>query len=340
MQFENKSPSVVVIVLNWNGKNNTLECIDSLCHLNYANFRIVLVDNGSTDGTVDEVHLLFPNVITLQTGENLGYAGGNNVGIVWALNNAFDYILLLNNDTIVDSELLTAFAHTARRLDRNNCVLGAKIYYFDRPKKIWFFGGRWKISISDFEHIGIEQDDGPDFASEIQCDYITGCALFASSNIFRSVGLLDENFFLYYEEADWCYRAKAQGSTCFVNPNAKLWHKVSSSFGGSNSPLITYFASRNRLLWVSKHCSRVVRRKIERDAWLQAFRTVAHKFYWPDKKLPFFRGFAWSMSSWFRGSIRRFRQPESIALLYGLRDYYLKRFGNCPTRVRELKQLT
>lgn len=232
--------------------------------LDYPNYEVVVVDNGSTDDSVEAISRQYPDVTLLQTGANLGYAGGNNIGIRWAMEHGVGYVLILNNDTIVSPDLLSAFISAENILPAGS-VLGAKIYFYDRPDTLWFAGGRWLEKSNGFEHIGYGQTDGPEFNHITQVDYVTGCALFANTSVFREVGFLDDNFFLTYEETDWCYRAAACGHKCFFVPEAQLWHKVSSSFGGANSPIVSYFMCRNKLLWAKKHLSRTDRYRLHKE---------------------------------------------------------------------------
>ena len=147
------SPKVVIVILNWNGKADTIECVASASAINYPNYEIVVVDNSSTDDSVGAITKQYPDIDLLQTGSNLGYAGGNNVGIRWALDHDADYVLLLNNDTIVSPDLLRAFV-IAKDLLPANAVLGAKIFFYDEPDKLWFAGGRWDDGSNSFKHVG------------------------------------------------------------------------------------------------------------------------------------------------------------------------------------------
>ena len=330
---EKTSPSVTVIVLNWNGKVDTLECLGSLAKLDYPNFKIVVVDNASSDNSVVEIRAKFPEVVILETGDNLGFAGGNNVGIRWALQDGTDYILILNNDTIVAHDLLNAFVSAAKQ-QKDKAVLGAKIYFFDTPDMIWFAGGVWVKEQNKFIHLGWKQHDCSDFANISETDYITGCAMFIHADIFNDIGLLDEKFFLVYEETDWCYRAKARGYKCLVIPEAKLWHKVSASFGGSTSPIVRYFSVRNKLFWGKKHCSFSTMLKLH----LESMRLLYDMFFPPlscgKEAVCFPKNIYWSWLRW-----KETRKREKFldkAALAGLRDFYLGRYGNCPDKVRKL----
>jgi GT2 family glycosyltransferase len=325
---------VAVIILNWNGKKDTLECLASVKKINYPNYEIVLVDNGSVDDSVDAISKQYPDMTLLQTGENLGYAGGNNVGISWALDHEADYILLLNNDTIVSTDLLSAFINAANLLPSGS-ILGAKIYYYDNPDMLWFAGGCWQAEKNGFEHIGYGQLDSIEFSNTAQVDYITGCALFADAATFQDVGLLDEDFFLTYEETDWCYRAKTKGHKCIVVPEAKLWHKVSSSFGGSDSPLVNYFMVRNKLLWAKKHLPYATQIKLHKESFRTLRAILLPHLAWKDTP-PSAKKILWYLTAWLKMVNRNMANPINKSTLFGLLDYYLGRLGDCSNRVRNL----
>lgn len=328
------APRNAVIILNWNGKQDTLECLASVYRIDYPDFRVVVVDNGSADDSVATIKQAYPEAIVLETGSNLGYAGGNNVGIRWALENGFDGILLLNNDTVVDPHLLTAFSKANEQFPDAG-VFGAKIYFFSDPDVLWFAGGLWMPEALRFTHVGMGERDGPKFSQPRVFDYLTGCALYARSKVFRDVGLLDENFFLTYEETDWCYRARGRGYKCMFVPDAKLWHKVSASFGGGTSPIVTYFMTRNKLIWAKKHCASAERRAINRQA-LKLARDILPSFVVSAGNEPAVKRIFWSLASWRNNFRVKLAQGSNRAILYGLRDFWLRRFGDCPAAVRAL----
>ncbi len=328
-----KHPKVAIIILNWNGRDDTLACLESVFRIDYPNYGVIVVDNGSSDDSVPAIHQRFPQARVIETGENLGYAGGNNVGIKYALENNFDAILLLNNDTIVDKNVLNAFFSALSRYPEG-AILGAKIYYHSQPHTLWFAGGKWVRETMDFIHIGQNQEDDRKFSRDIVCDYITGCALFASAQVFRRVGLLDEDFFLTYEETDWCYRAKELGYPSICIPEAKVWHKVSASFGGEYSPLSRYFLTRNRLLWGKKHLPPLSRFYLQ----LKVLKKMLPMFSPTDEGIAIYRKLLWGTATWIRQFKRNIHDSAWIAETIGIRDYYLRRYGNCPPVIRKLNQ--
>lgn len=233
---------VYIIVLTWNGKADTLECLMSLGKLSYPNFRIMVVDNASTDGTADEVSRLHPAARILRNESNLRFAGGNNAGMRAALKERPDYVLLLNNDTVVAEDFLDRLVSAAGS-DEKTGIAGPKIYYHADPRRIWYAGGRvgyWSGSIS---HIGVREIDKGQFGEITRTGYITGCAMLVKREVLEKIGLLDESFYIYGEDADFSLRAAGAGYELLFVPGSHLWHKVSVSTGGHFS----WFKNWNKL---------------------------------------------------------------------------------------------
>jgi len=327
---------ISIIIVNWNGMDDTLECLKSISKLKYEKCDIIVVDNGSKDNSVKVINNKFPDVVVLENGKNLGFTGGNNVGIQYALKRKADFILLLNNDTIVDSKLINNLIKASTEI-AGESILGAKIYYFHEPDKIWYAGGKWEKAKSCFVHIGQGSiDDGKKFNVIAETDYICGCALFISSEVLRKIGLLDELYFLTFEETDLCYRARKRGVRCYLVPDAKVWHKISTSFGGENSNLFHYYLMRNKLLWAEKNLSFPKR--------LSLYRNVIY-----DLSLFFIRNrFKNGLKRHFSSANLRLpsinKADNSVhqqyrakrAQVFGVRDYILRRFGECSAKVRSL----
>ncbi|MDH4135795.1 MAG: glycosyltransferase family 2 protein [Anaerolineae bacterium] len=246
-------PWVTIIVLNWNGLADTLECLESLAGLDYPTYEVVVVDNDSTDGSVEAIRARFPQVTLIENGENLGFAGGNNVGMCYAMDQGTDYVLLLNNDTIVDPEFLTTLVKAAES-DPSIGIVSPILYYYDEPHTIWCAGASidWRRGVTHRLRAE-EPDDGQDERIH-EVDFVSGCALLAKSSVVKDTGLMDHEFFLYYEEADWCVRARAQGYRIVFVRAAKVWHKVSRS-AGQDTPLVSYYMTRNTLRFLWKNLS-------------------------------------------------------------------------------------
>jgi GT2 family glycosyltransferase len=235
-------PLVYIIVLSWNGKDDTLECLKSLQQLTYPNVRVLLIDNASTDGTVATVRNAFADVGILVNPTNLRFAGGNNIGIKHALASSADYVLLLNNDTIVEPDFLTHLVRVAER-ESGVGMVSPKIYYFHQPQLIWFAGGKiewWKGWIS---HIGIRENDRGQYDTIRETDYLTACCVLVKREVIERIGMLDERYFIYGEDADWCIRASRAGYKLLYVPSAVIWHKLSMSAGGH----LSWFKNWNKL---------------------------------------------------------------------------------------------
>jgi GT2 family glycosyltransferase len=244
-------PRVSIILVNLNQEHHTRECILSLQQLTYPNVEVVLIDNGSKDGSGERIHKDFPAVTYAHLERNLGFAGGNNAGIRMALDGGADYILLLNNDTIADPgciEPLIAY-------DREHPDTGAqcgKIYFFDEPKKIWFAGGGLDPEKGLGVHVGIHQVDDGSYDAIREMDYATGCMLFVRRSVMEQTGVLDESMFAYFEDADWCLRARKLGLKIIYNPTSVIWHKASVT-SKIDSPVYLYLTMRNKIFLVRKH---------------------------------------------------------------------------------------
>lgn len=301
---------IIVIVLNWNGKDDTLRCLSSLKAVT-TEHSVVVVDNGSSDDSVKAIAAAFPEVHLIETGTNLGYAEGNNVGLRYALEQSPEAILILNNDTLLDPGILQAF------LKRNLPIQGAKQLQMEVPSRLGQLGGRWNSNTGMFDSVG--NNDAADLWSEpVEMDYVSGCALFVKAEVFRQVGLFDARFFLFWEECDWCFRAAREGFRSTLCPEAVVYHYCSASFVGG-LPHTTYYWWRNRLLWMELHCPKTERRRL---MWQML----------PDLLKTFQRYLLKSLQLCFvkHTLARRQRLGEYRAILTGVRDYGLRRFGRGP----------
>jgi GT2 family glycosyltransferase len=238
---------VMVIVLNWNGLADTLACLASLARLDYLAHEVVVVDNGSIDDSVATVRATYPRVTLIETGENLGYVGGNNVGLEYARAVGADYALLLNNDTEVAPDFLRLLVEAAEA-DPAIGIVGPTIYYFDRPNVVWSAGGDIDWRRGRTRMIGVDEVDQGQFGHTVRpVDFVTGCALLIKMSVVERVGMLDPRFFAYYEETEWCVRASRAGFKILHVPQAKIWHKISPD-AREASPQAHYYMTRNRLL--------------------------------------------------------------------------------------------
>jgi len=236
------NPLVYIIVLTWNGKADTLECLGSLKQLAYPNYRVLVVDNASVDGTAEEVRSQFPNVEMIVNKENFRFAGGNNVGIEYTLSKNADYILLLNNDTIIDPNFVAELVTTAES-DTQIGMVGPKMYYYNDPNRIWYAGGKiewWKGWLS---HYGVRELDRDQYKLTKETDFISGCCILVKRKVMEKVGMLDPTYYIYGEDVDWCIRAFRAGYRLMFEPKARIWHKLSVSTGGH----LSWFKNWNKL---------------------------------------------------------------------------------------------
>lgn len=331
MLNEKPWPLVSVVVLNWNGADDTLACLDSLAALTYANFNVVLVDNGSSDASTTRLRAhAAPYPLTLiETGRNLGYAGGNNVGTRHALEHGADFVLVLNNDTTVAPDLLERLLDSAQR-NPDAGVFSARILYFDEPTRVWFDGARWNPSNLQLEWPGQGEEESSLGTADHETDYACGAALFFRSGVARQIGLLDEAFFLVWEEVDWGFRAREAGWRNLVVPAARVWHKIGVSFGSESSPLRTYFSIRNELLWFSRHAPIAARVQL----WMKNLRRLTPIFSISRGQSPWISRLAWALRDYVRAWLGAGNRLEYLAARRAILDYVLRRFGDCPNDVR------
>jgi GT2 family glycosyltransferase len=249
-------PKIAIIVLNWNGWRDTIECLESLRHITYPNYEIIVIDNGSNDGSVEHIQEIYSNLTLIETGKNLGYAGGNNVGICYALKQGADYVLILNNDTMVEPYTLTAMVEVAKETGADvvggliKDITGSIIHFARSRYPVMFFcsepqkyvpNKKWWLSAC-----------------------VEGSAMLLSKKLLleraETLGyFLDESLFLYCEEIElgvWC---RQKGKKCVVARDAVVYHKVSASSGGKGKPLPFYYLTRNRLLLARRYLKGPIR---------------------------------------------------------------------------------
>jgi GT2 family glycosyltransferase len=248
-----KEPLVSIVLLNWNSWRDTVECVESCMKLTYPNLGIVLVDNGSTDGSEEYLRERYPDLDFIQTGANLGFAGGNNIGIQHALEKGADYVWLLNNDTVVAPDALGALVSVAEGDDKIGMV-GSKIYFYDNPRLLWYAGAEINpLKPHRMHHIGLREEDKGQYDTQYEPDFVTGCSILAKKQMIRTVGVMDDSYFLYFEDSDWGFKAKRAGWKLVYCPLSLVYHKESLSIGGADSPLMRYYCSRNFLYFIKRN---------------------------------------------------------------------------------------
>jgi len=300
-------PEVTIIILNWNGWRDTVDCLDTILAIGYPRYNTIIVDNGSTDDSVVEIKKWVkekceaqsefsshekksqpvtvveynrreieinggfnrdelsprtpspgPLTITIIRNEkNYGFAEGNNIGINYALGKGSDYILLLNNDTTVDSNFLYELVRIGEVNSRVG-IVGPKIYVFDEPNRIWAAGGTISWWCGKTKHRFANEVDRGQAEDVKSVEYVTGCALLIKRKVVEEIGLLDREYFAYFEDADWCLRANRKGYLIYYVPSSNIWHKISST-SILQSDFYNYYFARNRLIFFRKYGRKIHR---------------------------------------------------------------------------------
>jgi hypothetical protein len=246
------NPLVWILIVNWNGRQDTLDCLASLLKITYRPYKIILIDNASTDGSVPAIRQAFPEIEIIENAENKRFAAANNQGMACALAAGADYVLLLNNDTEVASNFLEALVDLAQQRSEIGMV-GPKIFYYHDRQRLWFAGGEIVFWKGRTAHRGLRQLDAEKWNVACAVDYITGCALLVKRECIEKIGMLDESYYIYSEDADWCGRARKAGFGCWFAPQAQVWHKISSSSGGGLTPFKAYYKVRSNFLFFKRH---------------------------------------------------------------------------------------
>jgi GT2 family glycosyltransferase len=251
---------VAVIIINWNGWKDTLDCLSSLKKIStaYAEISVIVVDNGSTNESVPVIRKKFPSVTVLETGKNLGFTGGNNAGIRYAMSHGSDFVWLLNNDTVVDPGVLS-FVSTFD--DPSVGIAGSKIYFVpgrefhhdrykedERGKVIWYAGGKIDWNNMYASHRGVDEVDRGQYDKITETPFVTGCSMIIRREVIAKIGLLDDRYYLYLEDLDYCLRAVRAGYKLLYVPSSVLWHVNAGSSSRPGNPLHEYYLTRNRLL--------------------------------------------------------------------------------------------
>lgn len=302
-------PLVHIVTLNWNGLEDTLECLASIRKLTYPNLRVQVIDNASENNEAEIIEREFPEVNVLRQKENIGFCGGCNAGMKQAMSEGADFVMLLNNDTFVSPNLIEMLLDGYEKLENPGAV-SPVIFKHPETEKIWFsiaeWEAVWKTGVAKFR-LALDQDyeslkDKKPYPTEFAC----GCCLFVSTKVIREVGIFDERYFAFFDEAEWCVRMKKKGFTSYVIPSAFIYHKV----GGSTPNLVaTYLLTRNRLLWMEENLP--VRRKIK------SYPVMAKEFIWN----------LLNVGNFIADSKRYTPKEQSRAFLQGYKDYFLRRFG-------------
>lgn len=261
-------PLIITLVLNYNRRQDTLECLASLEQNTYKNHKIIVLDNSSTDGSVEAIKAAFPAVEVMVLTENGGYAGNNNVGIKVAMDQGADWVFVLNEDTILATDCLARLIEVGES-DPSIGIVGPMVYHHDEPNVIQSAGGKigpyWESL-----HLAQNEPDQGQFNQPHLVDWISGCGIMVRRAVIDQVGMIDERYFYYWEETEWCLRAGRAGWRIMHVPQAKMWHKgVQRDY--RPKPAVTYYGTRNRLLTLAKHHAPLL---VWLGVWGQLLRTV------------------------------------------------------------------
>lgn len=332
-------PQVTVIIINWNGWKDTIECLESLYQINYSNYDVIVVDNNSQDKSLDKIREYAQgkipiksdffqynldnkplkikeltnkesesseiikngfkelksddNLILIKNSENYGFAEGNNIGIRFALKFLNpDYILLLNNDTVVIRDFLKELIYTGEK-NKEIGILGPKIYYYDEPDVIWSAGCKISWKLARGIQIGTNQPDHGQYNEKKEVEYVSGSAFLLKREVINKTGLMDKDYFLYFEESDLTLRANQAGYKSLYVPNAMVWHKVSRSGGGISKPIGLYYITRNRWIFMKKWAKRS-------DYWLFILYQALGAIIFPISLSVYYKNFK-LFSAYYRG---------------------------------------
>jgi GT2 family glycosyltransferase len=306
---QENEPHVTFIILNWNQCDMTLDCLGSVNKLDYENFDVIVVDNGSNDGSAERIRQVYPNTVLIENQENLGYSEGNNVGIRHALQQNVEFVFLLNNDTYVDPTMLSKLIEVIQT-DPLIGITGPTMYYADPPNMLW--GGKnwidWRSGKVVREQMGeIIDMNFLNGQLPIEVTYIDSCAVLVRAQVFREVGLLDNRFFINFDDIDLCLRARNAGYKIMYVPSAWIWHRVSAAIG-VGSPANTYYMTRNSLLFFANNSPGLYKITNTSRLVLNTARTI----------------FALGLKQAYKADIY---QRKRKANLLALRDFFFKRYG-------------
>lgn len=296
-------PLIVTVILNTNRREDTLACLESLTRSDYVNLQILVLDNHSTDGSVMAIQQAFPQVTIIPLTQNLGYAGNNNVGIQAALDRGADWVFVLNEDTVLSPDCLSKMIDVGEK-DPQIGILGPMVYHYDEPDIIQTAGGKFGRYWESI-HLAQNEPDRDQFQHPHPVDWISGCGIMVRRAVIEQVGMIDERYFYYWEETEWCLRAGKNGWRIMHVPEAKMWHKGVQRDYRPN-PSVTYYATRNRLLTIAKHHAPLT---IWFVTWTQLLRTLT----------------SWTLKPKWRA-----KREHRDAMWRGMVDFLHRRWGQMP----------
>ncbi|AMQ55344.1 glycosyltransferase family 2 protein [Algoriphagus sanaruensis] len=246
--------SVAIILVNWNGLEFTQACLRSLAKVDYPNFKIIVVDNGSDENEGEKLKHTFPEIDLIQSEKNLGFSGGNNLGIRKAMEQGFSHVLLLNNDTEVEPDFLGELIRAANKYPDAG-IIQPLILFLHNPREIWSAGGKWIPAFSRSLTLGDREPLADYRIKSPRLDWATGCAMLVSVRAIEKAGLLNEQFFVYFEDVEWSLRIRKASFSIYLEDQAKIYHEAGASSKkqhaeGTLSPKVFYYHVRNQFLLI------------------------------------------------------------------------------------------
>jgi GT2 family glycosyltransferase len=246
-QLTSATPQVGIVILNWNGRDVLQDCLRSISCLRYPRFEVILVDNGSKDGSREMLNRDYPDVPRIENEVNVGFAAGNNQGIRLALERGNDYVMVLNNDTILDPDCLTWLVQRAQS-DPQIGAVSPKIYFAEPSDRLWFAGGTFNYWTGRNGHVGYKNRDVGAWDTRKEIQFVCGCSFVAPRRVWQEVGGFDERFFRSSEDVDWSLRVRKAGYRLFYEPSSIIWHRESFDIIRNEGMAgILYFWTRNNL---------------------------------------------------------------------------------------------
>lgn len=309
MDRTEQQPLVTFVILNWNQPEMTAECLDSIRQQDYDNYRVLVVDNGSRDNSVEVLNERFPWVELLALEENVGYGMGNNAGIEHVLRTSTDYVFLLNNDTVVAPDMLSILVNVAEA-DPRIGIVGPTMYYYEPPDVIWSGENTVNWRTGEVTRKNMGEHVSQDLLRQMEnrkIDHVDTCASLVKREVFESIGMLDPRYFINYEDLDFDLRAKQAGFDLVYVPRAFMWHKVSLAMGFA-SPATTYYMTRNALTLFWARAPLQWKLFAVFSILVRTVRTMT----------------AWALRPKYRSEIY---QQKRRANAYALRDFFFRRSG-------------
>ena len=251
MSQQENHPLIAVILVNWNSHVDTISCIESLGRSSHRNLAIIVVDNGSNEVSVQQLKSQKQDFKLILLPENTGFTGGNNVGISYAQSLNADYIFILNNDTLVEQNCIARLLSTAES-DPTLGVVTPKILFYPETNLIWSAGTSFNWRILMGLNLGYKKKDSNIYDAPLKLEYAVGCALLVKNSALKDAGMFTEDYFATWEDVDFGLRVRACGYQIAYEPTAIVWHKESSSAGGTNNPQYVYYQTRSAIIFKSR----------------------------------------------------------------------------------------